>query len=127
MAMLYDITPSLTAKLAVWPGDTTMKREVLSDLKKGGNITLSTLHATVHLGAHADGLNHYGKDAPAIDERSLNHYLGPCQLIRVDVERGSRITPALMEATIREARVLFATGTYPDAEKWNKDFAALSV
>ena len=125
--MIYDISPSLTRKLAVWPGDTPPSREMLMDIARGDNVTLSTLRATVHLGAHADGPNHYGKDAPAIDERSLDYYLGPCQVIRISMERATRITPAKLRSEISEPRVLLATGTYPDPENWNSDFAALSV
>jgi arylformamidase len=155
----YEITPPITLKLAVWPGDTPLTREVLNDMARGDNITLSTLRATTHLGAHADGPNHYGKDAPAIDERELDYYLGPCQVIRVGVARATRITPEMLppkvsrevpavggsdlasraatsaersgapgERTIHlQPRVLFATGTFPDPENWNRDFAALSV
>ena len=125
--MIYDITPRITEKLSVWPGDTAISREALCDMARGDNITLSTLRATVHLGAHADGPNHYGKDAPAIDQRSLDYYLGPCQVIRVNVPRATRITMSMVQDDIKESRVLFATGTYPDPEGWNKDFAALSV
>jgi arylformamidase len=123
----YDITPSITPKLAVWPGDTPASREVLCDIARDDNITLSTLRATVHLGAHADGPNHYGKDAPAIDERSLDYYLGPCQVIRVNVARATRILPSMVRAELTTPRVLFATETYPDPQNWNSDFAALSV
>jgi arylformamidase len=125
--MLFDITPPIASKLAVWPGDTPVNREVLCDLVRGDNITLSTLRATVHLGAHADGPNHYGKDAASIDQRSLDYYIGPCQVIRVDVPRAVRITPAMVHDKITVPRVLFATGTYPDPQNWNGDFAALSV
>jgi arylformamidase len=125
--VLYDITPSITPKLAVWPGDTPASREVLCDIARDDNITLSTLRATVHLGAHADGPNHYGKDAPAIDERSLDYYLGPCQVIRVNVARATRILPSMVRAELTTPRVLFATETYPDPQNWNSDFAALSV
>ena len=125
--MLYDITPPITPNLAVWPGDTPLTREVLMDMARGDNITLSTLRATVHLGAHADGPNHYGKDAPAIDERSLDYYLGPCQVLRVNVARSTRIIPAMLPRELRMPRVLFATETYPDPQNWNADFAALSV
>jgi len=125
--MLYDITPAITPKLAVWPGDTPLSREVLMDIARGDNITLSTLRATVHLGAHADGPNHYGKDAPAIHQRALDYYLGPCQLIRVDVARATRITPAMLPWEVTASRALFATGTYPNPQNWNTDFAALSV
>ena len=125
--MTYDITPPITPKLAVWPGDTPLSREVLNDIARGDNITLSTLLATTHLGAHADGPNHYGKDAPAIDERGLDYFLGACQVIRAEVARATRITPAMLPGEVTTSRVLFATGTYPDPQNWNTDFAALSV
>jgi arylformamidase len=144
---IFDITPRITEQLAVWPGDTPLSREVLMDMARGDNITLSTLRTTVHLGAHADGPNHYGKDAPSIDERALDYYLGPCQVIRVDVARATRITPSMLPGVIQQVptvggsnltsraertihlspRILFATGTFPDPKNWNGDFAALSV
>jgi arylformamidase len=129
---LFDITPPITADLKVWPGDTPPSREVLLDMKTGANITLSTLRTTVHLGAHADGPNHYGKEAPAIDQRSLEYYLGPCQVLRANVQRGQRVSlshlgtdGAKVKSLIRAPRVLIATGTFPDPTKWNDDFAAL--
>jgi arylformamidase len=124
--MLYDISPLISARLQVWPGDTPPSREVLCDLARGDSITLSTLHATVHLGAHADAPSHYGRDAPAIHDRSLDYYLGPCQVIRVPAARGTAITPDAVETPIAAPRVLLATGTFPDPETFNEDFAALT-
>ncbi len=124
--MLYDITPPISEGLAVWPGDTPPSREVLCDIAKGANITLSTLRATVHLGAHADGPNHYGAGAPAIHERRLDYYIGPCQIIRVDAARGTRIGKDQIKLAITVPRVLIATGTYSDSTRFNEDFAALS-
>lgn len=124
--MIYDITPPITDALEVWPSDTPPSREVLLDMKRGANITLSTLHATVHLGAHADGPNHYGRDAPGIDSRSLDDYLGPCQVIEVTVGRGELVFPHHIPATIEAERILIHTGTYPNPNKFNQDFAALS-
>jgi len=125
-AVLYDISPPITPEMKVWPGDTPPTREVLMDMKRGDNITLSTLRATAHLGAHADGPNHYGKDAPAIDERDLEYYLGPCQVVRANVKRGSRVEISTLQSHITSPRVLIATGTFPDPGKWNNDFAGLS-
>lgn len=125
-----DITPPVTPTINVWPGDTPLTREVLCDLNKGDNITLSTLRSTVHLGAHADGPNHYGKGAPGVGEMPLHHYLGPCHVIEARVPRGERATPAHCgEAlnAIRHPRVLIKTSTFPDFHRWNPDFAALSV
>ena len=124
--MIYDLTPAVSTRLQVWPGDTPPSREVLLDMQRGDNLTLSTLRATVHLGAHADAPSHYGAEAPAIDERALDYYLGPCQVLRVDVPRGARITPAMLPAKVAAPRLLLATGTYPDPEHFNTDFAALS-
>jgi arylformamidase len=122
--LLYDITPAVTAALAVWPGDTPPSREVLADLKRGDNITLSTLRATVHLGAHADAPSHYGRDAASIESRPLDPYLGPCQVVRVPASRGTRIPPSAIPERVRGERVLIATGSYPDPERFNEDFAA---
>ncbi|MFH1110262.1 MAG: cyclase family protein [Planctomycetota bacterium] len=124
--MIYDITPPITGALAVWPGDAPPSREVLCDLRRGDSVTLSTLRATVHLGAHADAPSHYGPEAPAIDARSLEYYLGPSQVLRVNVARNTRITPEDLAGPIEAPRVLFATGTFPDPTAFNEDFAALS-
>ena len=122
--MLYDITPVVTANLAVWPGDTPMSRELLADMHRGDNLTLSTLRATVHLGAHADAPSHYGRDAATIESRPLELYLGPCRVIRVPAERGQRIPPSAIPTDLRAGRVLFKTGTFPDPYTFNEDFAA---
>jgi arylformamidase len=124
--MIHDITPVVSARLAVWPGDTPPTRDVLLDIARGDNITLSSLHSTVHLGAHADAPSHYGP-GPAIHQRPLETYLGPCQVMRVGVPRASRITPKMLPAAVQAPRLLLATGTYPDPEAFNSDFAALSV
>jgi len=124
--MIYDITPVISPALSVWPGDTPPAREVLLDMKRGANLTLSTLRSTVHLGAHADAPSHYGADAPSIEARSLNFYLGRCQVIRVAAALGKRITPGDVTPAIAAERILFATGTYPDPQSFNEDFAALS-
>jgi arylformamidase len=125
--MIYDISPLISERLAVWPADTPPRREVLLDMKLGDNITLSTLHATVHLGAHADAPSHYGKDAAAIERRSLDYYLGPCQVLRVAVPPGTRITSSMLPRSVEAPRVLVATGTFPDPHQFNTDFAAFSA
>jgi arylformamidase len=127
MPRLYDLTPVVSSRLAVWPGDTPPSREVLLDTARGDRLTLSTLRTTVHAGAHADAPSHYGHGAPSIDARPLDLYLGACQVVRVPARRGARLTPAdLADREVREPRVLLATGTLPDPESFNTDFAALS-
>jgi arylformamidase len=138
---LIDISPPLTPRLGVWPGDTPPAREVLLDLARGDNVTLSTLRSTVHAGAHADAPSHYGLHAATIEQRPLALYLGECAVLHVTVRRGERVSVEQFEAVRQHlfakpaaarrddrlpARVLIATGTFPDAEHWNDDFAALA-
>ncbi len=123
--MIYDISPVLSSSLAVWPGDTPLSREVLCDLKQGASVTLSTLRCTVHTGAHADAPNHYGIDAGSIDERPLELYLGPAQVVHVSVDRNTRVGLAAVPEKIDAPRVLLATGTYSDPNCFTEDFAGL--
>jgi arylformamidase len=125
MPRIYDISPPITEALQVWPGDTPPRREVLLDTARGDSITLSTLHTTVHLGAHADAPSHYRIRAPSIEERSLDLYIGSCQVIRVTVPRRALIRPADLPRPVVAERVLLATGTFPDPTRFNGDFAAL--
>lgn len=123
---IFDITPRIDSRLKVWPGDTPPQREVLCDLARGDNITLSTLRATVHLGAHADAPSHYGAQGATIEARDLNYYLGPCQVMRVRVAAGTRVQMADLPERILAPRILIATQSHPDPTDFNQDFAALA-
>jgi len=124
--MIYDITPPISERLKVWPGDTPLSREILGDQGKGDPTTTSTLRATVHLGAHADAPSHYALNAPSIEQRPLDLYIGRCQVIRLAAAHGTRIEPGAIDMPIRAKRVLLATATFPDPAAFNEDFAALS-
>lgn len=124
--MIYDITPPITTALKVWPQDTPPSREVLCHMKDGATTTNSTLCTTVHVGAHADAPNHFSLEAPGIGERPLDYYLGPCQVIGVNVPRNACIEPDAICVEIEAPRLLFKTETYPDPTCFNEDFVALS-
>ncbi|MCB9839110.1 MAG: cyclase family protein [Phycisphaeraceae bacterium] len=122
---IIDISPAVSPRLAVWPGDTPLSREVLSDIGRGDAVTLSSIHATAHLGAHADAPNHYVRGGEDIAARALGFYLGACQVIAAPVARGARVGFDDLRDEITESRVLFATGTFPDPDAWNDDFAGV--
>ncbi len=142
---LFDISPPLSPGTAVFPGDTPLSREVLLDTARGDAITLSTLRATVHLGAHVDAPSHYGPAGPSVDRLPLEVLLGRCRVVRPDLRgtagpettavdgAGGQAGPLVTEAAIvrclgpREpgSRLLIATGTHPDRTSFPHDFAAL--
>lgn len=123
---IIDISPVINPDLAVWPGDVPFSRDVNLAISEGANIDLSAIHGTVHLGAHTDAPSHYTADGADIDARDLSLYLGPAQVISVDVERGQRIRPEDCMVPIAAPRVLFRTGSYPDPTHFNADFCSLS-
>jgi len=126
LSRLIDISPLIHPGVAVWPGDVAFSRSVALDIAQGDNLTLSSITTTVHVGAHTDAPNHYGRGAPDMAGRDLDRYYGPCQVIAVDVGRGERIRPEHLDGPVLAPRVLFRTGTFPDPDAFNHDFASLS-
>ena len=124
---ILDISPLISESIAVWPGDVPFSRSIALDVESGDNITLSAIHTSVHLGAHTDAPNHYAKRRKGIASRRLETYYGPAQVIRVNLARGSRIRPEHIDEAIEAERVLFATGSFPDPNHFNRDFCSLSA
>ncbi|MCI0574552.1 MAG: cyclase family protein [Myxococcaceae bacterium] len=123
----YDISPPLSPRTAVFPGDTHFAREVALHFDAGDNLVLSSICSTLHVGAHVDAPLHYHPDGESIDTRPLDLYYGDCQVLSVQLPRGERIRPQhLGEKDILAPRVLLRTGSFPNPEKWNGDFNALS-
>jgi arylformamidase len=122
--LIYDISPLISPRTAVWPGDQPFERSVALDMANGDNLTLSSVTTTVHIGAHVDGPNHYKKDGADIGTRSLDLYMGDCQIITVSIPLGTRIETCPVEVTA--PRVIFRTDSAPDPDHFNEDFCALS-
>lgn len=126
MSDLIDISPLISPRIGVWPGDTPFSQSYLCRIEEGSNIDLSAVTTTMHLGAHADAPSHYAKHGVGIDERPLSLYYGLCQVIHVQVSRGMRIMPDDVCAEIVAPRVLFRTGSFPDPDHFTTDFCSLS-
>ena len=62
----FDISPPLTERVAVYPGDEPFSRKVLLDFKRGDHLLLSSTQSTLHVGAHVDAPNHYDPNGMGI-------------------------------------------------------------
>lgn len=126
--LLYDISPKLTPRTAVFPGDTALSQKTLLSFNQGHHLMLSALESTVHLGAHADAPSHYHADGEDIAARDLRRYLGLCQIVTIELTSpGERIYPHhLGSRAITAPRVLFRTNSFPDPEVWQDNFSSLS-
>ena len=125
---IFDISPTISFKLAVFPGDKRFERKETIFFNGGNNYSLSEIHTTVHLGSHVDAPIHYDLNGSGIDERNLNYYLGPCQVVQVSLSSEDRILPRHLphNLQITASRILFRTNSYPDPNVWRDDFVGLS-
>jgi arylformamidase len=112
---LYDITPLVDERIAVWPGDTPYAAKDLLRMEDGASVHLSTLTLSCHTGAHADAPGHYVKGAEGIDAVPLERYLGPCLLVEVK-PKGNAIRPEDLAGVDLEGaeRLLLRTGCIKD-------------
>jgi len=124
---IYDISPKISPRLGVFPGDVAFSRQVAMSFAGGDHLELSSITTTLHLGAHADAPSHYHGGAETIEKRPLGRYMGRAQVVRVKgLKPGERVMPAHMRVEVLSPRILFDTQSFPDPEKWNSDFNSLS-
>jgi arylformamidase len=129
-----DISPLLSERIAVWPGDTPYRRTPVSEpgtLPSGSGpsweLLVSSIHTTLHVGAHADAPNHFEPGALGIDRVPLGPYRGACEVVSVILPPGGVIQPSDLGGKLPNApRVLFKTGSFPDPERFEQGFVAFS-
>lgn len=126
MPRLIDVSPLVSERLAVFPGDVPYRRAASLAIADGAHLDLSSARATLHLGAHADAPSHTVGGAASVDRLDLDAFYGPCQVMRVRVAPGARVRPEDLPDEVRAPRLLLETGSFPDPDAWNDDFASLS-
>lgn len=127
--MIYqDISPLLSEKTVVYPGDVPFSRQIHAQLAEGETCTLSSMRTTLHIGAHVDAPSHCQPGAPSIDELELGPFIGRCQVIQVSsTTEQRRLTPeSLASQPILASRILFRTDSFLDWQHWHDDFVGLS-
>ncbi|HET6399620.1 MAG TPA: cyclase family protein [Candidatus Thermoplasmatota archaeon] len=121
---ILDISPAVSPRLAVWPGDVPYSCRKSLRMRDGANLDLGDMHTTYHVGAHTDAPQHYVLDGDDASRLPLDAYYGPCQVLEVDATRGERFGWEQLRQQPKAPRILFKTGTFPDPHAWNDDFAA---
>lgn len=122
MPRFIDLSPPLSSRLAVWPGDVAFSRNVTSH---PDGTTFSSIATTLHIGSHADAPLHMVPGAPAIDALPLETWIGPCQVVEARVGPRGRVRLEDLSEPPHAPRLLVKTGTFPDRERFTGDFAGL--
>jgi arylformamidase len=123
---LWDISPTISGALPVWPGDTRFEASATWEIGGGCPVHVSRMTMTTHLGAHTDAPSHYDPAGMAIDAVGLAPYIGPCRVIHcigaplvdvADIEKSLANVPP---------RVLLRTYVKAPQHEWDPAFAAVS-
>jgi arylformamidase len=122
MPRLIDLSPPLSPRLAVWPGDVPFSRDVTSH---ADGTTFSSVATTLHLGSHADAPLHMVAGACPIDAIPLETWVGPCQVVEARVAPRGRVRLEDLSEPPSAPRLLVKTGTSLDRERFTGDFAGL--
>ena len=123
---IFDISPEISEKIAIFPGDTPFSRNEFMSTKDGDHLTLSSVKTTLHLGAHTDAPIHYHLAGSDIASVNLNYYLGDCQVIEVNLPLNIRIRPKDLPVEVTAPRVLIKTNSHLDTNEWTDSFNSLS-
>lgn len=124
---IIDISPPLSPKTAVWPGDVPLSQNIQAKLKDGSSVNLSSLESTVHIGAHADAPLHYDDQGLDAAHLELDPYLGLCTVIHCKSQ--PFVTAENCEAALKDGakRLLFRTDTALDSDVFPSDFAYITA
>ena len=127
--MLYDITRTVSAKTAVFPGDTPYSTRLNWRLSEGASVNLTTITTTPHVGTHADAYFHFEPEGNHPATMPLEAYIGQARVITVS-KRTGEITlddfpPGALDGI---ERLLIHTwvSDVPD-DVWTEDFPYLGV
>jgi arylformamidase len=127
---ILDISQEVTPAIAVFPGDTPFRSRAVLRMADGGSCDLASITTTVHAGSHADAPGHFLAGGASIGEVPLEPYLGPARVVVVTGLGPDRaIGPEHLAALPLGGceRLLLRTGTAPDPNRFNTDFAHLTV
>jgi arylformamidase len=124
---VWDISQRLRPALPVWPGDTPFAMRPRWTHGAGSPVNVASFELSTHSGAHADAPLHYDPAGAAIDQVSLEPYLGPARLVDARGQ-GDAITASFVEENWRPgvSRMLFRTFDHFPADHWPKHFTVVS-
>lgn len=81
MQQIWDISPQVSARSPVFPGDTAYSQTWTAILDAQCPVNVSAMTLSPHVGAHADAPLHYRRGGAAVGSLPLEPFLGPCRVI----------------------------------------------
>lgn len=74
---IIDISRTLDAKLAPWPGDVGFNYKLNGQIPDGSSVNVGMISMSLHNGSHADARFHFEQDGWTMEQAQLETYIGP--------------------------------------------------
>ncbi len=125
---IYDISQTLTDKIAVWPGDQRFRVRWSMQLRRGDACNVSAVTMSVHTGTHLDAPYHFDDAGHDIAGVTLRNCIGPARVVPVPDELQD-INGAFLERLDLSGveRLLFRTrASRMPPDKFPRDYPCLT-
>jgi arylformamidase len=123
---IWDISPTLSPAIPVWPGDTAFDTQETWKIEGGCPVKVSKVIMSTHTGAHCDAPSHYDKDGKNIDEVALDTYLGPARVIHCIGAQAVGVEHLQGKLDSVPARVLLRSYSVAPQQRWDEQFCSVS-
>ncbi len=124
---LWDISPPVSIRAPVFPGDTPYRQRWAASLSPDCPVNVSEITLSPHVGAHADAPLHYDADGAPVGLLDLAPYLGPCRVIHC-IDCGPLVQWSHIEQALDglPPRVLIRTYRHMPVDRWDPNLAAFA-
>jgi arylformamidase len=125
MQELWDISPPVSARSPVFPGDTPYRQSWTAEISPQCPVNVSAMTLSPHVGAHADAPLHYSRGGASAGHMGLEPFLGPCRVIHA-MHGGPLIQVQDLEPFMVDPppRILVRTTQKAQTAHWDDRFTA---
>ena len=124
MTKIIDISRSLTATTAVWPGDTPYSLTPVARRADGDSVNVTSLNLSSHTATHMDAPYHFTDEGATVEQLDLARYWGLAQVVTVAKESGP-LTPtdfAHADLTRAPRLLVHSRASQQDPTQFHHDF-----
>jgi len=82
--MIIDISRTMKAEMAVWPGDVRFEIEQSLQIAEGASVNLTRLALSAHTGSHVDAPYHFAEEGATLETVALDPFWGKAQVVSVE-------------------------------------------
>ena len=117
MKKIYDISQTLNASIATWPGDCTFELAETLNIKNGASVNVSKISMSIHTGTHVDAPYHFLEQGSTMEQVDLLPFWGPAQVVTIQGEFGPMEVESFSDVDLSLApRILVRTNVGEQSE-----------